>query len=242
MYTNLVFEKNFFGLLWFNICVQSTATYIINDIAYTVKAGDIVYIPKSNYRCACTDSKKPIHCYAFNFQIDFMDGESIALPFPAVFHVGNDDYLISLFKQFNYAWLEKSKGYILKCRAIFMLILHHLMSIIFKNDTLSFSNKRIEKVKTYILGHYQTKTDMDQLASVVNINPVYLGAYFKKSTCYSIKEYITRIRINKAYDLLSTGEYSVSEIAYKCGFDDLFYFSKVFKKIIGMPPSQLLKS
>ncbi|MNG23858.1 HTH-type transcriptional activator RhaS [compost metagenome] len=56
----------------------------------------------------------------------------------------------------------------------------------------------------------------------------------------SVKEYINRMKINNAENILLSGEFSVKEAAYKCGFEDIYYFSKLFKKIKGFPPSRIL--
>jgi YesN/AraC family two-component response regulator len=102
-------------------------------------------------------------------------------------------------------------------------------------------DERLASVKQYILHNYMNKIELNKLAAIAGLNPVYLGAYFKKANGCSIKQYITRIRVNNAESLLSTGGYTVSEAAMKSGFDDLFYFSKVFRNSKGYAPSVLLK-
>jgi AraC-like DNA-binding protein len=53
-------------------------------------------------------------------------------------------------------------------------------------------------------------------------------------------KYINRMKINDAENILLSGEFTVHEAAYKCGFEDIYYFSKLFKKIKGFPPSRIL--
>ena len=55
-------------------------------------------------------------------------------------------------------------------------------------------------------------------------------------------KYLNQLRIKHAYDLISQNMTSVSEIAYNCGFSDSLYFSKVFKKITGISPTEYIKS
>jgi YesN/AraC family two-component response regulator len=73
------------------------------------------------------------------------------------------------------------------------------------------------------------------------LNPVYFGAYFKKKTGYTVNQYINNVRVNIAKKILLSGEYTVGEVANRCGFQDMFYFSKVFKQIEGVPPSHFVK-
>jgi YesN/AraC family two-component response regulator len=78
---------------------------------------------------------------------------------------------------------------------------------------------------------------LEDVAEILNLNPVYTGSYFKKRTGYSIKQYINHVRINQAKNLLASGDYTVTEVAQMCGYHDIFYFSKVFKQIEGVSPS-----
>ena len=56
-----------------------------------------------------------------------------------------------------------------------------------------------------------------------------------------MKEYLNQIRINNAENMIASGEFRVYEAATKCGFDDIFYFSRVFKSIKGYAPSKVKK-
>lgn len=221
---------------------KGRAVYYMDGKPFKLEQGDMLYAPKGIVRKAYTDLEDLMHCYAFNFQIYNPSGEISGLPIPPVTKIGLDTDLIELYREFNQAWLEKEEGYMLKCRAIFMLILHKL--IIFHKRSMLHPrpDARIRKVKEHISMNYSGKITVDMLAETINLNPVYFGAFFKKHTGYSVKEYINLIRIRKSRDLLSTGEYSVKETAYLCGFEDIYYFSKVFKRITGTSPSYYVKS
>ena len=221
--------------------VDGNATYIVNDIPYHLSKGDMLYIPAGSIRQAYTDPDHLMHCYAFNYSLRTFGGSSHpVLPLPTRFHIGIHSPMLNQYKEFNALWMEKREGFMLKARALFMLILYEVLRNASTQEH-SLPNKRMEKVKTYIINNYATKIGLEDLANQVGLNPVYFGTYFRKHMGLSAKEYINQIRIHKAYDLLSTGGYTVSEVALKCGFDDIFYFSKTFKKITGIVPSSLLR-
>ncbi|HEX9059795.1 MAG TPA: AraC family transcriptional regulator [Clostridia bacterium] len=218
------------------------ALYNVNGVEYTLKRGDFIYITKGSIREAHTYSDNPIQCYAINFDWDIPNDHTPILPFPTTFRTGLFNELLDLYKDLDSVWIEKNPGHILKSRAIFMLILHKLLYINNHNSYKLMTDQRIHKIKEYILMNYNKSITIDDLADIAGLNTVYLGALFKKYNDCSIKEYINRVRINVSENLLCTGGYSVSEAAQLSGFNDIFYFSKVFKKHKGFPPSDTLKT
>lgn len=217
------------------------ATYIINNITFKLKVGDLLYAPIGSTRKAFTNPQNPMCCFAFNFYCRYSEYEYTKLPLPAVSSLTHDSDLLDLYTKFNVVWLERKDGYVLKANGLFMLILHRIITLCNARDINgNIAGKRLKVVIDYIMSHYNENISIRAISDMLNLNPVYLGAYFKKNTGYSMKEYINRIRVQKASDLLSTGGFTVSEAAFHCGFDDIYYFSKVFKRIVGVPPSKLL--
>lgn len=78
--------------------------------------------------------------------------------------------------------------------------------------------------------------------SLVGINDAYLRALFKQEIGVSIKEYVIRIRMDKALELLKHSNYNINEIARMIGYPDYRLFVDVFKKRIGLSPSQYRKA
>lgn len=219
------------------------AVYIVNGEEYTLQKGDIIYIPSGNIREAYTFNDDPVQSFATNFHIHCLNNNinNCILPFDRVLKTGISGDMLSLYSELARIWVEKSYNFEMRARAHFMLILDKLLSRVASGLPMQQEDERLASVKQYILKNYMNRIDINQLAEIANLNPVYLGAYFKKTNGCSIKQYITRIRINNAESLLSTGGYTVGEAAVKSGFDDLFYFSKVFRNSKGYAPSVLLK-
>lgn len=217
--------------------IDGCSTYVVDGEDNIVESGDVIYVPKGVNRRAYTDKDNPMHCFAFNFQYTYFCEDFKSLPFSRKFHVGIDHYLIELLRRFKFTWLEKRSGYQLEARGIFLLIIHYLISDYLNTSIAAIHEKRINKVKKYIFKNFNSQIKIQELADLVHLHPGYLGKVFKDEVGDSINEFINKIRINKACDLLATGE-TVSETAYQCGFNDPFYFSKVFKKIKGFSPSE----
>jgi two-component system response regulator YesN len=100
-------------------------------------------------------------------------------------------------------------------------------------------NRRlIAKAKKYILDHYMERVSLEQVASAINISPGYLSTIFRQSTETCFTDYVTGVKIDQAKRLLRETDYKVYEVSEMLGYQNAYYFSKVFKKIVGMTPSE----
>ena len=96
----------------------------------------------------------------------------------------------------------------------------------------------IEIAKEYILDNYRRDISLDDISRRVNISPYYFSKLFKEETGEGFVEYLTGIRIEKAKELLTTTEYSMKEICSMVGYADPNYFSRSFKKNVGVTPTE----
>ena len=104
------------------------------------------------------------------------------------------------------------------------------------------NNFAVKTIRRYIQEHYAENLTLTQLAELVNVDECYLSHAFKKITHYSPQQYILRRRIGKAQCLLIYTSLPLTEIAARVGYEDSNYFSRVFKKIIGMSPRRYRQS
>ncbi len=100
--------------------------------------------------------------------------------------------------------------------------------------------------KKYCWGcHHETSMafgpSFNQIANQIHVNPSHLSRKFKEDTGVNITEFINQKRIEEAKLYLKRGNISITDIAFMVGFNDLNYFSKVFKKLTSVTPSQYAK-
>lgn len=100
------------------------------------------------------------------------------------------------------------------------------------------SNSIIEMAEEYIKENFHKDVSLDEVSKIVNISPYYFSKIFKERTGKNFIEYLTNIRMEKAKELLSTTEYSMKEICCMCGYSDPNYFSRSFKKNVGVTPTE----
>lgn len=100
------------------------------------------------------------------------------------------------------------------------------------------NHRVINKAKKYILEHYMGEINLNDVASAINISAGYLSTIFKQYTGVCFTDFVTEVKMEEAKKLLRETGYKIYEIAEMLGYQNAYYFSKVFKKITGMTPSE----
>ncbi|MDR1771957.1 MAG: response regulator [Hungatella sp.] len=100
------------------------------------------------------------------------------------------------------------------------------------------SDKLVDLARSYIKEHYMEKLTLADVAEALNISSGHLSNTFKKLTGSTLSDYIAQVKIQHAMELIDTHQYLMYEISDKLGFDNPYYFSKVFKKVTGISPRE----
>lgn len=95
----------------------------------------------------------------------------------------------------------------------------------------------ITRAKSFIKDNQAEDLSLGQVAKAVNASTFYFCKMFKKATGLNFTEYLSRVRVEKAKNLLLNPNLRISEIAYEVGFQSLTHFNRVFKKIVGQSPT-----
>ena len=101
--------------------------------------------------------------------------------------------------------------------------------------------KPIKMVKSYVQNHYAQQIKLEEMSEMAGFNSAYFSTMFKKETGQTLTEYILQVRMEKARELLKNKEIKVNDIPELIGIGDAKYFSKQFKKVSGLTPSQYRK-
>jgi two-component system response regulator YesN len=103
-------------------------------------------------------------------------------------------------------------------------------------------NGLISKAIEYINGNYHKNISLDDVAKEINMSYHYFSKFFKDSIGKNFVDYLTELRIDKAKEFLKDTTISIKEVCYKIGYSDPNYFSKIFKKVTGMTPTEFRTS
>ena len=106
-------------------------------------------------------------------------------------------------------------------------------------DMGKIQDKYLERALAIIKERYQENLTLKSVADELYISESYLGKLFKNKMDYTFLEMLTLYRIRAAVELLQEVDQKVYEIAYKVGYSDTKYFSKVFKKVTGVKPMEI---
>jgi len=220
--------------------IKGNVRYTIDRKTYELGPGDLICLTEGAEIEAVTNTKNPMRCFSVNFS-SFYAAATRAPPLPPqpmIKNIGIRKELVELFREMTLSWSGKQDGYIMKTRALLMLILHRLNEILVSRNDNMTGDYRINRITRFIAAHYQDKITVKDLAELVNLNKAYLGRLFKRQTGISIDQYITKIRIRNAENMLQSGGYKVHEVAEHCGFSDVFHFYKMFRAARGFSPSR----
>lgn len=103
-------------------------------------------------------------------------------------------------------------------------------------------HQKVRDIAIYLQGHTDENMTLDDLAKKFFMSKSYLTRVFRNVTGFSVVEYITYNRVQKAQQLLRSTDTSITDIAEMCGFGNITYFEKVFKQMTGYSPGKYRKS
>jgi two-component system response regulator YesN len=126
---------------------------------------------------------------------------------------------------------------IIQVKNFFTSLIKDICTEIMKNRKDS-SRSAVFRAKQIISQKYNTCLSVESIARELHYSKNYFGQLFKSETGMFVNEYINLIRIQKAKQLLVTNKYFLYEIANLVGFEDQQYFTRVFKKVVGVSPSE----
>lgn len=102
-------------------------------------------------------------------------------------------------------------------------------------------NRPIRVVKQYIAAHYREALTLEQVSAAAELSPAYFSTIFKKDTGMTFLEYLSKVRMDKAKQLLKETNRTVADICAAVGYSDVRYFTKSFTKYSGLKPNEYRK-
>jgi AraC family transcriptional regulator len=232
------------------------AMFIENKL-YSIHKGDIVLRRPGQY----VEGIMPYACYLVCFDLTGNSGKtyedydfakpqefqpyyynSILDVIPSVFHTPSEEVFLSLFENIFEEFINSSDSSPILIKSLILKLIHELYTDIIniKNHTETLLSSphygRLKKVKDYVHGNFDKKIVLEDLAKISGLSATYFHRIFTETFNITPNEYLTNVRMDKSRELLVKTSLPVNTVALMCGFDNIPYFSTVFKNYNHISP------
>lgn len=248
-------EEDFHNFHELFYMAEGECTVFIGHRIFRIQAGDFALIPAGTLHKTDYISKGQNTKYVLSFsirmggEIDRFLGEQVVADVMGQGHVSTPmqrrEHITTLLNRMFYEYensAQYSKCVCKACLAELMLSIARYGKGDPENaGDIRTDSERMQAVASYIYENAHQELSLEELARVFALSPSHLSRTFKAETGFGIKEYIIRIRMRRAAELLLTTELSVTEVAQRCGFNDSNYFGDAFKRTTGLSPREYRK-
>lgn len=250
-----IVEVSFFNSQIVNKNVKNSQNRetVLFEIELPVEAGGISYIDdtlkaidSNMIICAkpgqIRHTRFPFKCYYVHISVEKGPLYDILMSTPNFFETDKHEFYKEIFVKMvqHYGSLNENEEIILQS---LLLELIYTIGKDSKNKkgSLTENHLTIEKSINYINEHLTENLSLEKISKEMSFSPIYFHNTFKATVGKTLRDYIEEQRIKKAENLLLTTKYSLTQIAYECGFSSQSYFSYVFKRRMKKTPREYAK-
>ncbi|HBJ18552.1 MAG TPA: hypothetical protein DDY70_02235 [Clostridiales bacterium] len=224
------------------LCLAGKADYVFSDgSTVSSKKDRILFFPPKNIRSGKADPEEPWHFISVNFDVVNLNGNRDVFQSLPGFIDSVPESVRTKFKKLSAVWKEKSYLYKLKCRILTEEILYDLLNLEKSNGDPHSHAREIEAVTDFLQQNFTQKISLEDIGKFHQLSETHFRKLFHQVTGMSVKEYLIKLRLDYAIELLSSGEFNITETADLCGFCDVYYFCSLFKKKYGCSPSKRMQ-
>ncbi len=232
--------------------LKGTLTVTLDEKSFTARANDVIFVNSGILHSGIPEDCV-YECIVFDLNT-FLKSNSVCSRYMQeilhqevmIYHhfTEKQSDIIACVNSLFRAMSEKASGYEMIVYGQF----YHFFGLIFSNHYYLENQpktrkdyKRILQLKQvvdFIEKNYTSQITLNQLSASVSMSPKYFCRFFSEMTHQTPMDYLNRQRIEQACYQLSTTDDSITEIAYRTGFNDLSYFIRTFKKYKGITPGK----
>ena len=215
--------------------IKGTETYIFEDKSVVAIPNSIVYLPKGAKYDIILEGNESIVIY-IDFELHQPESQT---PFCIKFE---DDMTVkALFADAEKCWINKKSDYPSLSKSFFYKICSRIIK---KSESYINSNgyTKIADSVNYLQTHY-TESDfrIEKLYKIAKVSSRYYEKLFYQKFGETPKEYVLKLKIESAKELLLFEKSSIKDVASQLGYSDIYHFGKLFKAKTGYTPGQYRK-
>ena len=244
-----------------NLCVCGSGRYTIGEKEYPIEVGDLFIINDLEYHRAVNLSGD-MQLLVIVFHADMILHDSADYNFIRFFYEWKRDFQhrlprdnaigtasAALMRELEQEYKEKAVGWQLILKATLLKLLGLLYRAFEQSESYAEHIRDFQTAYNdlapalfYIDEHLTEPIRLAELAKVVSLNPNYFSSQFSSLMGLTVSEYILRQRLRRAAGLLAATEKSVLSVALECGFNNISYFNRVFRRHFSLTPTEFRKS
>lgn len=240
-------------LIEISFITSGTVDYLVDNQLYTLKKGQVLINNPGVYHqelLTYNTKSTQVHIGVSNVNLFNNNPNYIDLNNESILTLNKYkdeclkccDEILSEQNNFSFNYQFMLKSLVMKLLILLTREINEESSLITSSN---FSFKSHEKksiaknISQYFEENYMNDISLDTLSKNMYLSPVYISKIFKELLGDSPINYLIRIRLSKAKELLETSDHQVKVIAQLVGYNDPYYFSKLFKKYYGISPSKV---
>lgn len=232
--------------LWF--ITKGRGEIYINGTKHKLKPGKLIMYSPGMVCEKKTSQTNPLEFYFVRFTYAlaseekekwfFETPDKVSFPLQGVYSINNTGSIIQLLDQINL--LSKRRGPIvaIQRKMHFQELLLMIIQDFRSQKMAGNSTMALETTIDYMVNNYHLHLTLSDLAKMAGLSTSHYARIFKKYVGYSPIDYLTHLRIDRAKELLAISDFRIKEISQSVGYEDELYFSRTFKRLVGVSPTQ----
>lgn len=224
-------------------CLEGSGRVRIRKSILNVEAGEFFVVPARTPHVYSADETNPWTIYWLHFTGSIADSIVAQIERQAGGAKGFLQFNEKTLEFFHEMYGQLERGYSSDNLVYANMCLWHYLTTFLYNAKYSPSGKwpdkdPVDQAIDFLSKKIDQALTLDQIAAAVNLSPSHFSYVFKKRTGYSPIEYFNHLKIQQACQFLLFTRLRVKEVAQELGIRDAHYFSRLFKKVMGMSPDE----
>ncbi|WP_229691986.1 helix-turn-helix domain-containing protein [Paenibacillus radicis (ex Gao et al. 2016)] len=216
-----------------------------NDQMYELTEGSVILLPAHSEAELTANSTHPLHAYKLvihareresSLPAGAMMQKSEAASNSVVYFFPNEPAIVANVEELYVHRLPENEIRHVQNQIVF----HQIILQLLQGQGAKYAASEqpsMERSIAYLENHFSEKITREQLAEIAGVSRSHYSILFKQMTGFSPSDYLSRLRVHRAKELLISGSGTLREIALKVGYKDEFYLSRRFKQQTGAAPS-----
>lgn len=219
-----------------------TLAYTIGGAHYPARPRQVAFCPPGIEWTTKRTSREPVKLTVIHFQARFPGGRRYLEAFRFSHLVTPDaptwNRLTEIARPLCVLYKEKPSGHALKELALIHDFFHTFFPLRGESAPVDRDGERVLKLIHFMRRHYRERITLESLSKIVFVSANHLATIFREYTGRSPIDYLIQLRLEEARRLLQSPQYPIAEVSDLIGYEDPAYFSRLFRKHVGMSPAE----